>query len=339
MSPWTGEAASLAARIRAFVDSSLQGAPSEPFEALALDLADFQRRHDPVAAALTLAAPARWEEIPAVPVDLFKSLPVGTVREGEPHHAFRTSGTTQGTRGVHRMRSTALYDHGALAWARKVAPDAPPRVLALLGDPAVVPDSSLSHMVALFGPARWFWREDRVDVDALHAALAAAPAPVYLATTAFALAEWLSGSPRALPAGSTLMVTGGFKGRVHKIEGEALYAEAEAALRPARILTEYGMTELSSQLWGTPSTPFAPPPWLRALAVDPITATPLPPETPGQLRFYDLCNLDGALGVETLDEGIVHADGRVTLRGRLPGAAERGCSLTVEEAWAKRGLL
>ena len=103
------------------------------------------------------------------------------------------------------------------------------------------------------------------------------------------------------------------------------------------LVTEYGMTELSSQLWGTPDKPYRPPPWLRVVAVDPASATPLPPGTSGQLRFVDLCNLDGTLAIETMDAGTVQADGRVLLHGRLEGAVARGCSLTVEDVWAARG--
>jgi hypothetical protein len=132
------------------------------------------------------------------------------------------------------------------------------------------------------------------------------------------------------------MVTGGFKGRTHRLEGEALLSAARRALAPARIVLEYGMTELSSQLWAAPGTTYAPPPWLRAVAVDPISGAPLPAGARGQLRFYDLCNLDGALGVETLDEGTVDAAGAVELHGRLAGAPPRGCSLTVEEAWHRK---
>ena len=43
------------------------------------------------------------------------------------------------------------------------------------------------------------------------------------------------------------------------------------------------------------------------------------------------------VGIETLDRGIVHEDGSVSLQGRLEGAPARGCSLTVEEAWATDG--
>ena len=50
--PWPGVAAELARRIRRFIASSLDGAPSEPFEALALDIHRWQVTQDPVLAAL-----------------------------------------------------------------------------------------------------------------------------------------------------------------------------------------------------------------------------------------------------------------------------------------------
>ena len=132
-----------------------------------------------------------------------------------------------------------------------------------------------------------------------------------------------------------VMVTGGFKGRVHRLEGADLYRATHRVLRPSRIVTEYGMTELSSQLWGTPAVSYLPPPWMRVYAVDPVSGIPLGPEEAGQLRFVDLCNLDATLAIETMDEGVVHGDGSVSLRGRLPGSPARGCSLTVEEAWGR----
>jgi acyl-coenzyme A synthetase/AMP-(fatty) acid ligase len=321
----------LAARIRAFI-----GAPDASFEALALDVFRWQVVRDPVLASLVEGEVRTWTDIPAVPVGLFKDLPVGTVGRDEPAVVFRTSGTTGGGRGEHRMRSTELYDLGALRWARACVPGMPSDVVALLEDPATAPDSSLSHMVALFGRATWHTRDGALDVDGLTARLRGARGPVYLAATAFALAEWLDLAPAPLPAASIVMVTGGFKGRLHRLEGSELYATTRRLLRPARLVTEYGMTELSSQLWGTPGLPFLPPPWLRAVAVDPHSGAPLPVGRFGQLRFYDLCNVDGTLGIETLDGGTVRPDGSVELDGRLPGAPARGCSLTVEEAWARR---
>jgi hypothetical protein len=351
MKPWTGPAAALADRILAFVDASLdRREPSESFEAIALDLHRWQRAHDPVLAALSSGDPQDWREIPAIPVALFKEFPIGTVGPHQAPHTFRTSGTTGGGRGEHHLRSTSIYDHGALGFARQALRERHPlprRIVSLLEDPALTPESSLAHMVALFtafdqaspGTASWHVRQGVVDRAGINDRLANLDEPVFLASTAFALADWLDGEVIQLPPGSWLMVTGGFKGRRVRVDDAGLYREAERRLAPAAIATEYGMTELSSQLWGEPGRPFRAPPWLRAVAVDPATGTPLPAETVGQLRFYDLCNLDSTIGIETMDEGVVHADGSVTLHGRLVGAEARGCSLTVEEAWERRRAL
>jgi len=332
MRPWTGPAAVLAGRIDAFVRAALADAPEpEPFDDLAVDIHRWQSRHDPVVHALVDGEVVTALDVPAVPVALFKDLPVGTVPEGEGAVVFRTSGTTGSGRGVHRLRSTALYDLGAQGWHRRCVPAAPTDVVALLADPADAPDSSLSHMVAGFGQVRWALGADGLDVDAVRRWIDAASRPLYLASTAFALAELLDGPVSPLPAGSVVMVTGGFKGRRLELSDAELYARAEAMLEPERLVTEYGMTELSSQLWGRPGAPYRPPRWLRVVAVDPATGDPLGAGQVGQLRFIDLCNLDGTLAIDTMDQGVVDPDGSVRLHGRLEGAEVRGCSLTIEE--------
>jgi hypothetical protein len=326
----------LAERIKAFIETSLKGAPSEELLGLMLDVHRWQRAHAPVIAALTEREPTTIAEIPAVPVSVYQQLPVGTCGP-DASVVFRTSGTTTGGRGEHRLRTSELYDFGSVAWARRCV-DIPARGVAALSDPAVAPDSSLSHMVALLHPecVSWHSRAGLLDRDGLRAAVRAAPGPVMLSTTAFALVELVEDpEPTTLPPGSVLMVTGGFKGRVHDVDADDLLARAAVALRADRVVTEYGMTELSSQLWGLPGHPYRPPPWLVVVAIDPLSGTVLPSGERGQLRFYDLANLDASVGVETMDEGVVNADQTVTLRGRLQGAPARGCSLTVEEAWGR----
>jgi len=330
---WTGNAGVLAARIDAYVEGSLVGAAPEPFDRLALDIHKWQRAHNPVVKALVEREPTSWRDIPAVPTSLFQQLDVGTARSAPAHVVFRTSGTTTGRRGAHALRSTELYDRGSLAWFMRCVPDAPSDVAALLEDPAQAPDSSLSHMVALFGDASWHVESGALARGSLDSRVRAASSALFVATTAFALAEWLDGDVPMLPPDSILMVTGGFKGRHTELSDNDLYREARWRLRPSRVVTEYGMTELSSQLWGTPETAYRPPPWLKVVAVSPATGDPMEAGRVGQLRFYDLCNLDASIGVETLDEGVVHPDGTVTLYGRLAGSPVRGCSLVVEEGW------
>ena len=323
---------SLKTRILDFIHSD--GA-SEPFESLALDTHRWQRTHAPVIEALSTSEVSTWTQIPAVPVSLFKSLPVGTLRQGESYVTFRTSGTTGGGQGVHRLRDTDLYDAGSIQHYRSCVPDSPSTIVALLSDPTTHPDSSLSHMVALFSSnVRWTFHEG-LDRSALNAAIATSTQPLFVPSTAFALAEWLQGPVEALPEGSVLMVTGGFKGRNVEFSDSELYGEARRKLAPHRLVTEYGMTELSSQLWGEPGQPYRPPAWMRVLSVDPETGRPLHSGSPGQLRFIDLANLDSTLAIDTLDCGWIDEDGGVHLQGRLQGAPARGCSLTVEEAWGR----
>jgi len=314
----------LKARIADFQDRSLAG-DSTGFDELLLAVHRWQRSIDPVVRAL--GGPAeRWDEIPAVPVDVFKYARVGTCRQGG--RVFRTSGTTVGQRGEHWVEDTELYDRGALAWANLQVPQMPRRIVALLSDPAEAPDSSLSHMVALFGDVSWHVYGGKLD-----SSIPFPSEPVFLTSTAFAMFEFLERGAQPLPPGSAVMVTGGFKGKVHSVTEEQLFDRIRAVLRPDHFVVEYGMTELSSQLWSGAGEPYRPPPWLRVVAVNPQNGQIRPAGELGQLRFYDLANLDSTVAVETMDQGVVHADGTVTLHGRIPGSAIRGCSLTIEEGW------
>jgi hypothetical protein len=328
-SSWTGDAKELADRISLFLRSAITGSPSEPFSQLACDVANFQRLHSSVAAALHPEPISNIDQIPAVPVSLFKDLRVGTIAENEPHHTFLTSGTTGGGRGAHHLRNTTLYDLGSLLWANHITGGIPDKVIALLDDPLRHPESSLSHMVRLFNSdATWLLKDGVRQPNALTDAIQQTDQPIFLAATAFALGFALADEDLpTLPPHSIVMVTGGFKGRNLEMDDATLYAQVQAQLQPSRLITEYGMTELSSQLWGTPTTPYHPPPWLRVSAHDPLTGALCPSGHIGQLRFLDLCNLDSALSIETLDQGVVHEDGTVTLHGRLSESPIRGCSL------------
>ncbi len=298
-------------------------------EEAALDLFAWQCKALPTYGALARGAnPRRLEEIPTVPVALFRDLPL---RHPSATRVFRTSGTTSGLRGEHWLIDTGLYDLGAKRWFAHCVPDCPlQETIALVPDPAQVPDSSLGHMVQSFAPScRWHFDVDSGVLPSAWADLASATQPVFLATTAFALADLLDQEGQAdLAAGSVVMLTGGFKGRRRELEPTTLRRLAEERLGSRlRWVGEYGMTELSSQCWDTGSG-FHAPPWLRAWTVDPVTAAPAPE---GLLCFVDLANWSSPLAIETEDLGRV--DGAViTLSGRLPAAAPRGCSLTAEEA-------
>jgi len=324
------------ARVRRFIQQVTEGHTPEPFERLALDIAAWQRSHNQVVSALSPREVSQWQQIPAVPVSLYRWLNVSSMDPDVDCVCFETSGTTGNRSGKHRLKNTRLYDFNAMEWAKRHITGKFSEVISLVEQSD---RSSLAHMIALFpslsssSTASWWVESRTVRLSPLLAHLHTLEQPVFLATTAFALAELLDAGAPGLPDGSTVMITGGFKGRETSFDESSLYAEASRQLQPKHLLTEYGMCELSSQLWGTPNEPYQPPPWLRVLAVDPITGSVREPGEVGQLRFYDLCNLDSSLGIETLDQGIVHPGGQLSLLGRLSGAVVRGCSLQIDPSW------
>lgn len=355
-------------RVRAFIEASSRGASTERFEDLALAIAAFQREHvAPIrrlASASSRANGDAWDSaIPALPVDVFRFARVAAHDASEDAITFRTSGTSLGpsSRGEHAMRTTSTYEAAALAWgSRALFPDAPRamRSIVLVPSRDVVGDSSLGFMIDRFawklgGDVAHTAEGDGVDVERVIEAASRADqmgeAAIVMGTSfAFVhLIDALDGRTCPLPAGSRAMQTGGFKGRSREISAPELRAAIARAFEipESHVAAEYGMTELSSQLYdgalaaalGHPiarGEPFVyvPPPWLRVSTVDPETLEPLPHGEIGLARFIDLANVDSSIGILTADRARVAADGSVELLGRAPGAPPRGCSLAIEDA-------
>lgn len=288
-------------------------------------------------------------ELPGVPTEVFRHIKLVSA-EAEPVTTFRTSGTTSGLRGQSHRLSTRAYDCSALTHAQEFLLREPPyRFLNAVLDPSDHPDSSLSHMVALFNadladsPAPYYLTADGLDVDGLSRAITGASQPLVLIGTAFALAHFAetTDAPTPLADGSLLIETGGFKGKHQELERDELYAilSRQFAIPMDRIRSEYSMTELSSQLYSLPwegvgPQILVPPRWCKVTAVHPRDLSPLPPGGTGLLQFVDLANVDTVVAVQTSDLGEVAADGHVVLHGRAPGATPRGCSLATEEILA-----
>ncbi len=299
---------------------------------------------------------ARWEDVPPVPARAFRHVDMVSA-DGPPEATFLTSGTTgsEGARGRHPVPRLSLYRASLRpGFAAHLLPEGERlSLLSLIPSPAVAPESSLSTMIGdvagTFATGVSWLAHPRTGTDADSFLAAAARAqeegrPVLVAGTAFAFVHLLDalaadGRRVRLPDGTRIMETGGFKGRSRSVSREELYAEIETRLAvPAeRVVNEYGMTELLSQLYEPvlrvgPSGRglHAPPPWLRVRALDPNTLEPLPPGQAGLLAFFDLANAGSVSHVLTEDVGIVSEDG-VRLRGRARDAEPRGCSLALEE--------
>jgi len=300
-----------------------------------------------------------WREIPPVPALAFKSvdlLPAGV----DPERAltFRSSGTTAERRSVHRHPFPALYRATIdAAFPGRCLPERPAGhpvpMLSLIPSPVEVPDSSLSfmvgHAIGRWGAAESTYALGPAGLDAEGAvawvrerSLSPENGPCLVLTTAFALAAWLDhletvDTRLRLPRGSVVFETGGFKGRRRELTRAELVGRAETYLGvpPDRVVREYGMTELTSQLYtraldgGDPDL-FVPPHWVRVRVLDPETLEEARPGEVGLIAVFDLANLGSALHLLTEDLGVIE-EGGLRLLGRARGAELRGCSLTAEE--------
>lgn len=358
-------------RVRRFIEASVTGfEPPESFDALGLEIAAFQAEHQPGYARLCRArgvipkAASSVSELPAVPTDAFRMMRVASHPKECDTFTFRTSGTTMGTRGEHFMSTTLTYEAAALAWGRwALFPDLSSSqklsTIILAPPPEEAKDSSLGFMMALFAKSFgrdpvWIMQGGELDIEKLieaceRASKANSPAIVMGASFAFVHALDALGNRRLpLPDGSRAMQTGGFKGKSREVEASELRSAIanSFALPEAAIVSEYGMTELSSQAYeGTlrahlglstkVSGPgiFLPPPWMRIVPVDESNLCQVKEGEVGLLRFEDLANVDSALVIQTADRGRI-VDGGVELLGRSPNAVPRGCSIAIDEILA-----
>lgn len=359
----------LHARARAMVAAFERGEPSpEPFDALACDLARFQaaeivgysrlcraRGVDP--SALASAA-----DIPAVPTDAFKVTRVAAFPPALTTTTFRTSGTTIGARGENAVRDVSTYDAAAIAFGRRWLArdlDRPIPVVVLGPSPEAAPDSSLVHMceafVGAFGaasPAASTYLVDEggiIDLAVFDERVAVALAkdePMLILGTSFAFVHFIDAIGKdtfALPRGSRVMQTGGYKGRSREVPADVLRTDLARVfgLDVRAIVGEYGMTELASQFYertlfdeASPLGLYAEPPWARVVPVMPDTLAPVAEGAVGVAKIIDLMNVDSAVAVVTQDR--VRRVGRgkdagFQLLGRAPGAPPRGCSIAIDE--------
>lgn len=344
--------------IRRFPDCSSDNAS---FQDLALKIFSFQfRRNDNyrkfcLIEGKTPANVKNWRQIPAIPTAGFKELVLTTSPVQKTVKIFKTSGTTGASRGAHFFDTLKLYNAAiAPPFRQYLLPDTHNFLFCyLISSPKDSPNSSLSYMIGVIdkvfakGKGRYFVKGSEIDHDLLIKNLKAFGKKVFILSTAFSLKSFLDFLKKKdialqLPKGSRLMETGGFKGRVKEVSKKALYTECRKRLGidPAYCVSEYGMTELSSQFYDTSlrdecmgirRKPFkAGPAWLRTLVIDPKTGKAAKKGSVGLLRHFDLANRGSVLAVQTEDMGRETGEG-FELLGRAKGSQLRGCSLSYEE--------
>jgi hypothetical protein len=358
----------LEAELLAFVDRGLNAPRDDAeFNALALRLFAYQFANNRPYRLLcerrgrVPASISHWREIPPVPIAAFKE----TLLAAEPTDGaveFNSSGTTLPERkSRHFHPSLRLYDRNAeLNFKAHVLPDREQVQLLVLFPPRhELPNSSLAHwltlMVERFGAPGSAWLVGNaagLDALGLIDRLRQTTEPVGLLAASFGLVHFLehcqqTGQRLAMPPGSRVMDTGGYKGRSREYPKAELYGMVTDLLGvpPTHIVNMYGMTEHGTQFLDgvlrnhhhQPETDAdrykVVPPWARTLVVDPETLAEKPPGERGLLLHVDLINRSSALAVLSEDVGHTLGEGFEVL-GRAQGSEARGCSIALDELLA-----
>lgn len=273
---------------------------------------------------------ARAAEIPALPIELFKTHEI-YCGDAEPEAVFTSSATTGMTSSRHPMRSLALYEQAFRASFRTFYGD-PSRwsLYALLPNYLRRKGSSLVYMadrlIADCGSGGFYLDNYEELIDALGSD----PKPKILLGVSYALWDL---AERYAPElrDTVVMETGGMKGYREEIAKEKFHKILCNAFKVKTIHSEYGMAELTSQAYSAGGNRFRCPAWMRVVARDindPFAL--LPAGARGGLNIIDLTNWWSCAFIQTEDAGRVFADGSFEIDGRITGADIRGCNLLVQ---------
>lgn len=331
------------------------------FERLALAVFEHQFQYNEpyhrfcLQRARTPAGVGSWREIPAFAASSFAHARLAAFPPARASLIFCSSGTTggSGSRSRHELENGELYDASLLSHFRRcVLPDRY-RMPMVLFAPSFdeAPESSLSYMLQqLFDRCAdgggFFIAGDQLRFDAAAETLQAAIKATLIFGTAFALVHFMDrcaaqGLRFALPPGSRIVETGGFKGKSRAVEPGEFYDALTRTFGVPRAfcISEYGMCELGSQWYDANLADVLAgrsprlglkiaPHWARALIMDPISGHPSA-AAEGLLGLFDLSNRGSVMAVLSADRARAAEDGFVYL-GRSAGAAPKGCSITAD---------
>ncbi len=272
----------------------------------------------------------RVEEIPMLPIELFKSHTIYCGSE-EPEIIFTSSSTTGRGESKHPMASLAHYEEiFTRAFEHFYGPAAGWSLYGLLPNYLEREGSSLVYMVDRLirrcGSGGFYLHDHAQLVHDMERD----PKPKILLGVSYALWDLAEGSAPKL-RDTIVMETGGMKGRREELDKATFHRLLCDAFGVDRIHSEYGMAELTSQAYSKGENRFFAPPWMRVLVRD-INAPSRTLESGarGGIDLIDLGNQSSCAFIQTQDVGRRFADGSFTIEGRIQNADIRGCNLLVQ---------
>ena len=277
---------------------------------------------------------SKVEEIPFLPIQFFKSRKVLSSLD-EIQETFTSSGTTGSSVSKHLVTDISLYKQSYLrGFAHFYGDITEYTVLALLPNYLERNGSSLVFMVAdLIEKSKntesGFYLDNIQELARKLVALDKRGQKTLLIGVSFALLDLIALQKFNLK-NTTVMETGGMKGRRKEMIREELHTLLQSGFGVSEIHSEYGMTELLSQGYSKGKGIFETPPWMKILTrdtEDALTINSL--EKNGGINIIDLANYNSCSFIASQDLGKVHENETFEVLGRFDNSDIRGCNLMV----------
>ena len=277
---------------------------------------------------------SKVEEIPFLPIQFFKSKKVLSSVD-EIQEIFTSSGTTGSIKSKHFVSDITVYKESYLkGFAHFYGNIEDYTILALLPNYLERKGSSLVFMMDdLIKKSKklesGFYLDNIKELAQKIEELDKKGQKILLVGVSFALLDLVELQKFNLK-NTTIMETGGMKGRRKELVREELHDVLKNRFGVAEIHSEYGMTELLSQGYSKGQGVFETPPWMKILTrdtEDALTINPLGKN--GGINVIDLANYNSCSFIATQDLGKVHKNGSFEIIGRFDNSDIRGCNLMV----------
>ncbi|HSZ71624.1 MAG TPA: hypothetical protein VK750_03040 [Cytophagaceae bacterium] len=319
----------------------------EGFNEIALQLFHEQASRNPVYKEylqLIHSAPSSvlyYTQIPCLPVSFFKTQQVSSIPLSSYHYdqapysaVFKSSGTTQEERSIHRIYDVRWYEKVTQEGFRIFFGDIKNYVIiACLPSYYDNKESSLLYMVNHFialseNPLSGYYDFSSDRLGEVLEACQITGKKAWIIGVTYALLDWAENNKKITLDDSTVVLeTGGMKGRRKELIRSELHERLKMGLGVAKIYSEYGMCEMLSQAYCFENEQFEGVPWLRfglRELNDPFNSLQ---EGSGVIRVFDLANMDSCCFLETQDIGQRDTSGKLKILGRIDNSDIRGCNL------------
>lgn len=272
-------------------------------------------------------------DIPFLPIEFFKT---HEIKSGswQSSTIFESSGTTNKNVSKHHVLDVDFYlKHSQLLFEEAFGQVSQYHIFALLPSYLERDNSSLIYMIDHLirqssSEHSGFFLNNISSLNKRIEQVKESDRKILLIGVSYALLDFIEQYKVDL-SGHIVMETGGMKGRRKEITRNELHERLKKGFRVERIYSEYGMTELLSQMYLNENGFFSEPPTMKVLIRDindPFEILGLNKQ--GGLNVIDLANYNTCCFIETKDIGKRTIHG-IDVLGRFDNSDIRGCNLMI----------